>query len=90
MHKQKIKYIQVSSNSDARNWSILLTVVSILPSHEGFEFVGELTQDFQEMPLVEPTDSLLKKMLANGIDGLLLQVVNLLDIDRWLLCNGCI
>ncbi len=29
------------------------------------------------MPLVEPTDSLLKKMLANGIDGLLLQVTNL-------------
>ncbi len=29
------------------------------------------------MPLVEPTDSLLEKMLANGIDGLLLQVTNL-------------
>ncbi len=28
------------------------------------------------MPLIEPTDSLLKKMLANGIDGLLLQVTN--------------
>jgi hypothetical protein len=29
------------------------------------------------MPLVEPTNSLLKKMLAYGIDGLLLQVTNL-------------
>jgi hypothetical protein len=29
------------------------------------------------MPLVEPTNSLLKKMLANGIDGLFLQVTNL-------------
>jgi hypothetical protein len=29
------------------------------------------------MLLVEPTDSLLKKMLANGIDGLLLQVTYL-------------
>ncbi len=38
------------------------------------EFVGKLTQDFQEMPLVEPTNSLLKKMLANGNDSLLLQV----------------
>jgi hypothetical protein len=29
------------------------------------------------MPLIEPTNSLLKKMLAYGIDGLLLQVTNL-------------
>ncbi len=29
------------------------------------------------MPLVKPTNSLLEKMLANGIDGLLLQVTNL-------------
>ncbi len=29
------------------------------------------------MPLVEPTNSLLKKMLVYGIDGLLLQVTNL-------------
>jgi hypothetical protein len=28
------------------------------------------------MPLVEPTNSLLKKMLAYGIDGLLLQVTS--------------
>ena len=33
--------------------------------------------DLQEMPLVKSTNPLLKKMLANGIDGLLLQITNL-------------
>jgi len=33
--------------------------------------------DLQEMPLFEPADFFFKKMLANGIDGLLLQIVNL-------------
>jgi hypothetical protein len=36
------------------------------------------------MPLVEPTNSLLKKMLANGIDSLLLQVTNLPEELMWL------
>ena len=55
----------------------LVSGAAILPSHEGFEFVRELAQDFQEIPLVEPTDSLLEKMLANSIDSLLLQVAYL-------------
>ncbi len=74
MHEKKFRYIRVSPKSNERNWSIILTGMSILPSHEGFEFVGELTQDSQEMPLVEPTNSFLKKMITNGVDSLLLQV----------------
>jgi hypothetical protein len=54
-----------------------LLEAAILPSHEEFEFVGELAQDIQEMPFVEPTDSLLKKMFTNSIDSLLLQVAYL-------------
>ena len=38
--------------------------------------------DLQEMPLVEPTDFLLKKMLANGIDGFLLQITNLPGVHK--------
>ncbi len=34
------------------------------------------------MPLVEPTNSLLEKMLAYGIDGLLLQVTNLSGVYK--------
>jgi hypothetical protein len=47
-----------------------LLEAAILPSHEEFEFVGELAQDIQEMPFVEPTNSLLEKMFANSIDSL--------------------
>jgi hypothetical protein len=50
---------------------------SFLLGRPSFTPMRELAQDFQEMPLVEPTNSLLKKMPANGIDGLLLQVANL-------------
>jgi hypothetical protein len=34
------------------------------------------------MPLVKPTNSLLEKMLTNGIDGLLLQVTNLSGVYK--------
>ncbi len=56
--------------------SVLLEQPSFPPMRD-FEFLGQLMLDLQEMPLVEPTNSLLKKMLTNGIDGLLLPITNL-------------
>ena len=38
--------------------------------------------DLQEMPLVEPTNLLFNKMIANSIDGLLLQVTDLPRVHK--------
>ena len=76
-------------SNERKNCSILLTGAAILPSHEGFEFVGKQVLEFQEMPLVESTNFLCNEMLANRSDGLLFQVPYLpgVQVRTILLCT---
>ncbi len=38
--------------------------------------------DLQDLPLIEPTNLLFNKMIANGIDGLLLQITDLPRVHK--------